>query len=242
MRHWPSACLIAILGLTTVGCQFPRDPEGTLERVRGDTLRVGVLADPPWVDLSKAPPTGVEADLVREFARSIDADVEWVESPESELFDALRGFQLDLIIGGLTTATPYASEAAITRPYVDTEVEIGIPAGHDLPDDLGGTEIWVERNSAAAALLKQEEEDAIPLVYDHLDQVDGAALLHSWEIEALGYESTDYILRDDEHAFAAPAGENAFLVELEDFLLDRRQRAERLLVDEARHRHKAAAE
>jgi hypothetical protein len=34
MRHWPSACLIAILGLTTVGCQFPRDPEGTLERVQ----------------------------------------------------------------------------------------------------------------------------------------------------------------------------------------------------------------
>jgi polar amino acid transport system substrate-binding protein len=111
MRHWPSACLIAILGLTTVGCQFPRDPEGTLERVRGDTLRVGVLADPPWVDLSKAPPTGVEADLVRELARSIDGDVEWVEAPESELFDALRGFQL----GSSGSRAPRAWPTRISR-------------------------------------------------------------------------------------------------------------------------------
>jgi polar amino acid transport system substrate-binding protein len=84
MRHWPSGCLIAILGLTTAGCQFPRDPEGTLERVRGGTLRVGVLDDPPWVALSGAAPMGAEADLVREFAGSIDADVEWIEAPEAE--------------------------------------------------------------------------------------------------------------------------------------------------------------
>jgi hypothetical protein len=101
-------------------------------------------------------------------------------------------------------------------------------------------EIWVERNSTAAALLKQEEEDAIPLVYDHLRQIDGPALLHSWEIEVLGYESTDYILRDSEHAIAVPSGENAFLVELEDFLLDRRQEAERLLGEGAARQHEEA--
>lgn len=207
-------------------CQFPGNPEGTLDRVEGGTLRVGVIEDPPWVDLSHPEPRGVEPDLVREFAGELGAEIEWVEETDTELFAALRGFQLDLVIGGLTTASPYAVEAAFTRPDADTEVEIGVPPGAEFTDELGGERIWVRRHSSAAALLKQEEEDAIPIVFDHLRQVDAAALLESWEIEALGYESTDYILRDDEHAFAAAAGENTFLVELEDFLLDRRRQAD----------------
>jgi polar amino acid transport system substrate-binding protein len=221
-------------------CQFPRDPEGTLDRVEGGTLRVGVIEDPPWVDLAGRRPQGVEPELVRQFASSIDADVEWVEGTESELFEALGGFQLDLIVGNLTRSNPYGADAALTRPYTDTEVQVGVPPGSELPDDLGGLEIWVERNSEAAALLKQEEEDAIPLVFDSLRQVDGPALLDTWEIDALGYERTDYILRDDEHAFAVAAGENRFLLELEDYLLDIRQEADELLLEEARREHAAA--
>jgi hypothetical protein len=145
----------------------------------------------------------------------------------------MHGFQLDLIVGGLTRAWPYAREVAVTRPYVDTEVEIGIPPGTELPDELGGVEIWVERNSDAAALLEQEEEDAIPVPFDALGEVAGPALLDTYELDALGYERTDYILRDDEHAWATPAGENAFLIEVEDFLLARGEEAEDLLHREA---------
>lgn len=49
-------------------CQYPRDPEDTLDYVQGDTLRVGVIDDPPWVDLSGKHPSGVEPELLREFA------------------------------------------------------------------------------------------------------------------------------------------------------------------------------
>ena len=31
------------------GCDLPRDTHGTLDRVRGDTLRVGVTEAPPFV-------------------------------------------------------------------------------------------------------------------------------------------------------------------------------------------------
>jgi polar amino acid transport system substrate-binding protein len=137
-----------------------------------------------------------------------------------------------VIAGGLTRAWPYMREVGLTRPYVDTEIQIGVPPGTDLPDELGGVEVWVEANSEAAALLKQEEEDAIPVTYERLEEVDGIALLHTYEIDALGYERTDHILRDDEHAFGVPMGENAWLVELEQFLLDRGEEAEDLLHEE----------
>ena len=225
---------LAILAVTLAGgCDFPADPEGTLDRVTGGTMRVGVIADPPWVTLEPGrEPEGVEPELTRRFAETIDAEIEWVEGTESDLAAAMGGFQLDLTIGGLTRDFPYVDDVAMTRPYLDTELEIAVPPGEELPDDLGGEEIYVERSSEAAALLREEEDDAIGVPFGSLDEIDGPALLDTYDIDAIGYERTDYILRDDEHAMAVPLGENAFLVELEKFLLDRGEEAEDLLHEE----------
>jgi polar amino acid transport system substrate-binding protein len=225
--------ILAVAGLA--GCQFPRDPEGTLDRVRGGTLRVGVIDNEPWVKLSEGrEPAGVEPELVRQFANELDAEIEWVEGPESELVEAMRGYQLDLLIGGLTRSSPWQEEVALTRPYVDTEIELAVPPGEEVPGDLSGVEIWVERHSEAAALLEQEEEEADAVYFDEIEEVDGLALLHTYDIDAIGYERTDNILRDHEHAMAVPMGENAFLVELEQFLLDQGEEAEQLVTEEAR--------
>ena len=120
-------------------------------------------------------------------------------------------------------------EVKQTRPYVDTEVEIGVP-GTEVPDPLGGERIWVKRNSEAVPRFRGEE-DAVPVAYDELSQVDGPALLHTVQIDAIGYDRMDYILHDDEHAIATPtrtpfggAGE---------LLLDRGEEAEDLLHVEA---------
>ena len=227
------AALASLSGLLLTACDFPADPEGTLDRVSGGTMRVGVIADPPWVVLSEgAEPAGVEPELVRSFAEEIDAEIEWVEGTESDLAAAAGGFQLDLLIGGLTRDFPYVEDVAMTRPYVDTELEIGVPPGEELPDELGGVEIYVERSSEAAALLREEEDDAIPVPFESLAEIDGPALLDTYDLDAIGYERTAYILRDDEHAMAVPSGENAFLVELESFLLDRGEEAEDLLHEE----------
>jgi polar amino acid transport system substrate-binding protein len=227
MRITIAAALLAVV--LNVGCRFPDDVEGTLDRVEGGTLRVGVIDNPPWVNLDSGDPRGVEPTLLRRFAAGLDAEIAWYEGTEPDLMEALHGFQLDVVVGGLTRSSPYMKEVALTAPYVDTETQIGVPPGSDIPDDLGGVEIWVERGSEAAALLRQEEDDAVPVYFDRLDEVNGPALLDTYDIDALGYDRTDYILRDDEHAMAVPPGENAFLVELEHFLLDRGDEAETLL-------------
>ncbi len=61
------------------GCQWPRDVDGTLERVSGGTLRGGVSEADPWVRLEGSEPSGVDVELVRRLARELDAAVEWVE-------------------------------------------------------------------------------------------------------------------------------------------------------------------
>ena len=172
-RSSPVAGLAVALMFLLAACQYPRDPEGTLDRVRGGTMRVGVIGDPPWAEFREGQAIGVEPTLIRAFAAELDAEVEWIPASESELLAALSGFQLDVIVGGLDRSSQAAKEVALTRPYVDTNVEVGVPPGTELPDDLGGRRIWVEAGSEAAALLEQEEADAVPVFFEELSESTG---------------------------------------------------------------------
>jgi polar amino acid transport system substrate-binding protein len=119
--------LLALLSSTFVcllaagcGLTIPADPEKTLERVTGSTIRVGVSPHPPWTDISGAgEPSGTEVDLVREFAGTLPAQVEWVVGGEQSLIAALERGELQLVIGGLTSETPWTEKAAITKPYAE---------------------------------------------------------------------------------------------------------------------------
>lgn len=98
MARW---CALPMLITVFFGCQYPRDPEGTHDRVSGGVLRVGVTPADPWVRLNDSgAPTGVEAELVERFAETLSARVRWVEGSESELMEALHGRQLDIVIAG----------------------------------------------------------------------------------------------------------------------------------------------
>jgi polar amino acid transport system substrate-binding protein len=226
--------ILALLIAALPGCEFPADPEDTLSNARGGTLRVGVIENEPWVVLERGKePQGVEPELVRRFAETIDAEIAWTTGSANELAPAVSGFQLDILIGGLTADFPHPDDVVMTRPYIDTEIEIGGPPGSDPPDDRDGLEIYVERFSEAASLLRKKERETTPVPYNSLDEVDGLVLANSYELEALGYEPTGDILRDEDHAMGAPPGENAFLVALEKFLLERKDEAASLLTEES---------
>ncbi|CAA9224129.1 MAG: hypothetical protein AVDCRST_MAG52-660, partial [uncultured Blastococcus sp.] len=64
------AALLAV-ALVLVGCgsvRVPVDPDGTLDRVSGGVLRVGVSPHEPWTTVGTDEPGGIEADLVRGWA------------------------------------------------------------------------------------------------------------------------------------------------------------------------------
>ena len=107
--------VLAVAG--ALACDLPRDPEGTLERARGGTLRVGAVEAPPYVARRGDEATGPEADLIRAFAERIGARIEWRWEPLDEHMRALEAFELDLVIAGLTTESPWAGSVGFTRPW-----------------------------------------------------------------------------------------------------------------------------
>lgn len=119
------ALLAALLLLTGCGMRIPSDPDGTLDRVTGATLRVGVSPNDGFTVVDDDEVTGTDAELVEGFAATIDADVVWVPGSEEALVRDLEEGELDLVIGGITDATPWVEQAGVTRPYDEFTDEHG---------------------------------------------------------------------------------------------------------------------
>jgi ABC-type amino acid transport substrate-binding protein len=162
------SALVGAPVLAGCGTDLPRDPEGTLDRVRGGTLRVGVSANPPWTEAPATtaggdatpaePPTGIEPDLLTDFAESLGAEVHWTTGGEGRLVADLRDGRLDVVVGGLTDTSPWTSHAALTRPYVVVPGPDGEPEPHVMASALGENALLV---ALELFLLEQDVEDEL---------------------------------------------------------------------------------
>jgi polar amino acid transport system substrate-binding protein len=222
----------ALLALWMVACASPPvDPEGTLERVRGGTMSVGIVAVDPWVTIDGTTPGGVEVGLVEEFAESLGASIDWTEGSEQELFSAMEIGQLDLVIGGIDSENPWSSKIALTHPYLTTQVVIATPRGTNLPDDIAGHEVAVEAHTDAAGVLEKTDADVV-LVEDVSDW-GGLVAVEDYLVDNLALEESGITLVEADHVMAVRMGENGFMVALERFLLEESELVHRLLEERA---------
>lgn len=214
------ACLLLAATVSGVGCSLPHDPNGTLVQVRGGTMHVGVSEAAPWVTRDGEVPAGIEVDLVRRFADDLGSEVEWVWGTQEEHLEALERFDLHLVIGGLTRATPWRGRIALSAPYFTDTLRVGLPPhvpdGVAAPRSLDGLRVAVAPGSALAATL--EERGAVPVPTDSLPVADLPVAAAAWELKRWGFAPTDLDLGRVPRVVAVPPGENGWLVRLERFL------------------------
>jgi polar amino acid transport system substrate-binding protein len=229
------ALALLIAALAATGCQYPRDPDGTLNRVEGGVMRVGVTESDPWVLLEGDEPSGgAEVELARRFARDLGARIEWVQGSEEELVDAAKEGQVDLILAGLTSKSRWKKDVAFTRPYVETRSVVGAPAGRSYPDDFAGVPVAVELGTEEEGLLEQRTDARVVPVTDIATRAGEPAAVHDYLLDDLRLADSGTELDSAKHVMAVKLGENAFLVRLERFLLDREDEIRGLLVREGR--------
>lgn len=110
--------------LLVAGCTepaFPRDAEGSLERVIAErTLRVGAAENPPWIEVAGDDVTGVEAEILAAWAESMGATLVWTPGSESQLILSLDEGGLDVVTGGIRADSPWTAHAALTRPHAES--------------------------------------------------------------------------------------------------------------------------
>src|SRR3954454_23837189 len=117
MRLTPFALLLPLAACGAASA-LPKDPKGALERIRtSHVLHAGASQNPPWVRAEGGEVQGPETDLVRAFAPSPDARVEWTVNGEAPLMEALGKQELDLVAAGGTAKSPWKKTVALTHVY-----------------------------------------------------------------------------------------------------------------------------
>jgi polar amino acid transport system substrate-binding protein len=221
VRAAPVLAAVLVLSLPLPACQWPRDAEGTLDRVTGGTLRVGLVEAEPWVVLDDDQPGGVEVRLVQELAVRLDTEVEWVRGSESALMEALHVRAVDLVVGGLDSSAPWQDRASLTRHYLTTTTVLAVPAedGATTVADLQGRQVAVERGTADAERVRTY--DVVPVPVPDVADADGPVVVDAWRLDDLGLRGLDATVSTSEHVVAVPLGENAWQTTVERFLLTR---------------------
>lgn len=111
---------------------YPRDPEGTLDRVRGGTLRAGIVENPPWARRDGEEPEGIEVRLVERLAQSLDAEVKWSDATGPRAVEELEERRLDILVGGLTQDDPWLAKLGVTRAYLPSRAHVvAVPSGEN---------------------------------------------------------------------------------------------------------------
>jgi polar amino acid transport system substrate-binding protein len=202
-------CLaVALLG----ACRdIPRDPHGTLERVRGGVLRVGLMHHKPWATIIDGRPQGLEAALAEQLAKSLGATVEWAEPRGDELFQALKEYRLDLVVGGITEHSPWKDHVAFTRPYLRHRAA----AVSQLPlTSIRNQRVAVDEGTPELDEVRQL--GGIPVSRRTQPIAAAIEVKPAWQV-APG-EHVVASLEENRQVFAVPSGENAWLVHVDSFL------------------------
>jgi polar amino acid transport system substrate-binding protein len=203
-------------------CDLPRDPEGTLDRVRGGTMRVGVLEHPPWTVLTPSGAArGIEGALIAELARELGARIEWVRGTESQLLEALEMRELDVVIGGLTDSSPWARQVAFTRPFYTDTIVIGAPPGTTRVRSLEGRAVSVDAKEPAVGGYVRKK-GGIPRPVPELGTALGLVAAPTWRLQYLGFGPAGITLHEAHHVVAATPGENAWLMRIEQSIAVRK--------------------
>ncbi len=213
MKMMRTFALVIVVLLS--GCSdFPRDPGSSLEQASGGTLEVGVSESYPWVIRNGDDAAGVEPELIRRFADSIDADIEWVWGSPEEHYAALEHYDIHIAATGATTASPWRKHLGFSQPYHTSRVIVAAPDSYGPVLEIEDRKVMVRGRGPNAGLVR--DHDGIPVVSKVLKDVDGLAAIEDWELDDLDLRRTGIVLKKNEHVFAVPQGENALLMALEN--------------------------
>jgi ABC-type amino acid transport substrate-binding protein len=135
--------LLLAAALSVAGCgAIPADPNGTLERVRGERLfKVGLIA-------SHKPQSGEARDLLQRLSRATGARAALEHGPAESLLTRLEEGSLDLVLGEFAEQSPWAAQVTLTEPIVTNGPTILAAAARN------GENAWialVHREARAAA-------------------------------------------------------------------------------------------
>lgn len=212
---------LSILMYVLAACKpFPKDPNDTLEGVQNKVLKVGLSAYDSTANTS-ARSIDFEISLAKQFAEELNAKIEWVRGPQSEIVELLHYNNLHMAIGGYTSPSPFEKKVSFSRPYLINKIMVGTGDNQAVPENIKGEKVVVGDHLAALYVRKK---GGIPVFTDSLSRGNYLIAASEDELIKMNVKPTNILLHKEKFVIAVPKGENAFLIKLEHFI-DRHGRA-----------------
>ena len=216
--QWINLSVIVTLLLIFAGCEnYPKDPHNTLEKIKGDTIRVGIAESGQWASYKDHSAQGLEAEIIKTYAQQINATIKWIPGAQEDLINLMKKYEIDIAIGGFTNSSVFKKHAALTQPFYTEKIKVGAPASFPIPEEIEDQEVLVKEGSAA--LLAALAAEAKPVKYDSLNNsIAQLIVAPEYELEQMGLQVSKYDLKKIEHVLAIPKGENGFLADLDKYI------------------------
>lgn len=120
-----------VLAVLPVACgRFPADPNHSFKKAQATELKVGLVIHPPFVAQNGNRYSGVEVQLIEEFAKHYGLRLAYTTGAESELIKQLEKNELHIVAGGFEKTTLWMSKAGLTTPYDQKHVLL-VPKGEN---------------------------------------------------------------------------------------------------------------
>ena len=98
-------------------CDFPKDPENSFNKAKQDSLKVGVVINPPYVFIENGKVKGSEIDILKGFAKKNNLKIQFIEGSESILIEKLKKYRIHIIAGGFDKKTIWKKYAGTSATY-----------------------------------------------------------------------------------------------------------------------------
>jgi len=121
MKRISNCLILIVLGLLIAAGPVLASGAPVLDRiVESGELRVGMTGDQPPLNVkSKAGNLiGLEVDLARVLASSMEVEAKFVVKPFAELLDALTSGEVDMVMSGMTITPKRNLKVAFVGPYI----------------------------------------------------------------------------------------------------------------------------
>lgn len=129
----------------SASCQFPKDPNHTLENVlRTRVIKVG------WCD-ARLESAKIEKGIIAALAKRLHAKILWKSATGEELYRLLEYNKIDLVACRIENNSPWREKLAFTIPYQqDRKLVFALPPGENAWLNYVNTFLFnskVERNN-----------------------------------------------------------------------------------------------
>lgn len=185
-----SVLLVPFLMGVTMVADLSAD-SSVLERVlKSSTLKVGMSGNQPPMNARdrEGQMMGLEVDLAKMLAMAMDVELEIVTKPFPELFSALEGGEVDIVMSGITITSKRATKVSFVGPYMLSGKSIltksDLLASADDAEELNEEHLIVAvlKNSTSQAFVEKYLPKVKVLATDDYDSavgmvIDGRATL-----------------------------------------------------------------